>query len=175
MTAPFRNIIVFKEIFKKFYNPLVNFVNKRYLNDYDLSAEITRATFIKIWKNKEDIILETSIRNFLFKAVKNEALAYLKSISDSAIEINTRDTPFGIIDDRFEVDCQLVIYQQIMVSAIDKMDSHMRSIFEMYKFDEFSLMDIAVKLNITKTKVSENIRQAFFVINKELANSGLLN
>ncbi|MBK9582695.1 MAG: hypothetical protein IPO48_12540 [Saprospiraceae bacterium] len=43
-----------ENVFKEYFNPLVNFVNK-YLHNIENSKEVVQITFVKIWHNREQI------------------------------------------------------------------------------------------------------------------------
>ncbi|MBK7807843.1 MAG: hypothetical protein IPJ51_16340 [Saprospiraceae bacterium] len=69
MLKPFENINYFESIFKEYFNPLVNFVNK-YLNNFENSREVVQMTFVKLWANRSNLEVRSSVKSYLFKLPK---------------------------------------------------------------------------------------------------------
>ena len=68
----------YKYLFDTLYASLCIFANK-YLNNLDTSKDIVQDVFIKVWEDKIGFQNENTIKSFLYTAVKNKSLDYLKS------------------------------------------------------------------------------------------------
>ncbi|NJO02149.1 MAG: hypothetical protein HC880_11080 [Bacteroidia bacterium] len=69
---------VFEKFFNYFYNPLCSYALK-FVSSSPLAEDIVSDVFFKIWKNRQKIVIQTSLQAYLFTAVKNQSLDYLKS------------------------------------------------------------------------------------------------
>ncbi|MEW7278166.1 sigma factor [Aquimarina sp. 2201CG1-2-11] len=72
------NVGVFEAIFKEYFKPLAVFANQ-YVSDMDLAQDITQEIFIKKYEKKNDLVIHTSLKSFLYVAAKNKCLDYLRS------------------------------------------------------------------------------------------------
>lgn len=72
------NMASFSRIFEGSYTPLCLFAYK-YLEDLNLSKDIVQDVFVKIWEDSIEFNNESSIKAFLYTAVRNKCLDYLKS------------------------------------------------------------------------------------------------
>ena len=68
----------YKNLFQKLYTSLCLFANK-YVDDLEVSKDIVQEVFIKVWEDKIVFQSESSIKSYLYTAVKNRSLDYLKS------------------------------------------------------------------------------------------------
>ncbi|MEL6124210.1 MAG: sigma-70 family RNA polymerase sigma factor, partial [Bacteroidota bacterium] len=90
----------FEEVFKTYFGPLCNYVNS-YINNWEGSREIVQGAFMKIWENKEDITITSSIKNYLYSTVRNRMIdgirtdkkleEYRNSISVDTLVENPKD------------------------------------------------------------------------------------
>lgn len=68
----------YKNIFDTMYSTLCLFSNN-YIEDLDISKDIVQEVFIKIWEDKIEFQHENTVKSYLYTAVKNRSLDYLKS------------------------------------------------------------------------------------------------
>lgn len=68
----------YKSIYDTMYSSLCLFSNK-YVESLDVAQDIVQEVFIKIWEDKIEFKNENSIKSYLYTAVKNRSLDYLKS------------------------------------------------------------------------------------------------
>ena len=63
----------FQTLFKKFYPALCHFANQ-FLADKEQSEEIVQEIFVKIWEKRSVLNIETSVKHYLFRSVRNQCL-----------------------------------------------------------------------------------------------------
>ena len=66
-------------LFREYYVSLCAY-SRRYVGRKDVAEEIVSDTFMKIWENRERIEINTSIKAYLFNAVCNNSLNYLRKL-----------------------------------------------------------------------------------------------
>ncbi len=66
----------FKVVYEEYFAKLTQFIFKM-SRDEDLSEEIVQRTMIKVWEQRDRIILTTSLKSYLYKVSYNEYLMYL--------------------------------------------------------------------------------------------------
>ena len=68
----------YKSLFDSMYASLCTFADT-YVKNLDISKDIVQDVFVKIWENKIEFINENSVKSYLYNAIKNKSLDYLKS------------------------------------------------------------------------------------------------
>jgi RNA polymerase sigma-70 factor, Bacteroides expansion family 1 len=69
------DIKTFEKVFRQFYSPLCIYASG-ITERNDISEEIVQDVFYNIWKDKENIHILSSLKNYLYGAVKNHSLRY---------------------------------------------------------------------------------------------------
>jgi RNA polymerase sigma-70 factor, ECF subfamily len=72
------NIKAFETLFHRYYGNLCLFASKL-INNNEAAEEIVQDLFVKLWEKKEQISIESSIKNYLFRSVKNHCLNFIKT------------------------------------------------------------------------------------------------
>lgn len=175
METPFKDTNTFKEIFQQYFNPLVNFVFSRYVKDREIARDIVQATFSKIWEKRNDIVISTSIKSYLFQATKNKALDYIRANADKNLELQENFRDYDIADDHADVDGRAYMIRQEIVNALKDMKPKMKHIFELNKFRGFSYDEIAADMQISKRTVESNMAKAFGILRLKLSKTEIFN
>ena len=68
----------YKSLFNKLYKSLCLFADK-YIDNVEVSKDIVQDIFIKIWEDKVTFRSKNNTKSYLYTAVKNKSLDYLKS------------------------------------------------------------------------------------------------
>lgn len=68
----------YKSVFNTLYPSLCLFSNK-YIDNIEASKDIVQEVFIKIWEDKIEFQNDNTIKSYLYTAVKNRSLDFLKS------------------------------------------------------------------------------------------------
>ena len=71
------DIRAYELLFKAYYQALCNFANS-YLNNIAESEDLVQEVFVKIWDKRHELNVTTSIKSYLFQAVKNSCFNHQK-------------------------------------------------------------------------------------------------
>ncbi len=66
-------------LFRKYYVPLCSYA-RRYVGRKDVAEELVSETFFNIWKNRATLEIHSSVKGYLFHAVCNNSLNYLRKL-----------------------------------------------------------------------------------------------
>src|SRR5688572_26154082 len=66
----------FAEIFRRYQAPLFDFAYKR-IRDKDDAKDIVQEIFVKLWNNRTEVQITTSLRSYLYRCVLNGVLNIL--------------------------------------------------------------------------------------------------
>lgn len=67
--------------FKEYYISLCSY-SRRYVGRKDIAEEIVSEIFMKIWENRDTLSINSSIKSYLFQAVCNNSLYYLRKVKN---------------------------------------------------------------------------------------------
>jgi len=168
LNKPFENTNEFEKIFKEYYNPLFNFV-LRHLRNPESSREVVQNTFMKIWENRHQIQIQSSIKSYIFQACKNGLVDYIRINKKHSHTIE----PDQILDLESETETEkldLYLVRQAVDKILVVLKPKNRQIFELHKYEGLTYPEIAEYLGISKRAVEDNISRTLILLRKELKN-----
>lgn len=169
VSRPFVSKADFENVFKEYFNPLVNFVNK-YLHNIENSKEVVQITFVKIWNNREQIEIKTSVNAYLYQIAKNSMIDFIRKNKHNLahVELNILQIEQLPDDNASALDPYFV--RQAIEKALIPLKPKSREIFELNKFEGLSYEEIAEYLEISKRSVEDNISKVLKHLKEELKN-----
>lgn len=156
----------FKTLFEKYYSSLCLFA-RQYLKESEAAEEAVQDMFVKIWEKRQSLHIETSVKNYLFRAVRNHCLnqiqhekikaQYVGKVIDAAHqEINP---------DHFFVEVDLL---ERIEKSINSLPPKRQEIFRLSREQGLKYKEIADQLNISVKTVEAQMGQALKVLREEL-------
>ncbi len=169
MSKSFENISDFEDLFKEYFNPLVNFVN-RYLNNFENSREVVQMTFVKLWENRSNFEIRNSTKSYVYQTAKNAMIDFVRKNKN---HMNAFEIEGALVHDLPD-DNSSYLDPYIVRSAIEKCLQQLkpknREIFELNKFEGLTYEEIADYLQISKRSVEDNIAKTLKFLKEELKN-----
>ena len=158
------DIHAFDEIFHQYYPILcayaTNFV------DLEEAQGIVQELMIWLWEHKSTLFIESSLKNYLFRSVKNKCLTFIsghetkQQVMASLFNEQSlyEDPDFYIVEE---------LKEKIQIAITHLPDTYRRA-FEMNRFQEMTYQEIAIVLNVSSKTVDYRIQQALKLLRKEL-------
>ncbi|MFV0267253.1 MAG: RNA polymerase sigma-70 factor [Draconibacterium sp.] len=140
------NEAAFEKIFRRYYRPLCLFATK-ILGDDETAEEVVQDFFVKLWERREGFIVETSVKNYLFRSVKNLSINVIKheQIKLKHAQQVMADAEANDFKDHFtEVDLERAIEK-----SIEELPEKRREIFRLSREEGLKYREIAERLNIS--------------------------
>ena len=153
----------FSELYDR-YKVVLYIHAKRILNDEEESKDVIQELFINIWLKKSELIINTTVKSYLYFAIRNNVfnkltrrkleISYLNSLEETiangetSLEENLREKE--LID---------VIDREIMLLPLK-----MRNVFKLSRTHNLSHKEIAEKLNISDKTVKKQIGNAIKIL-----------
>ncbi len=160
----------FEEVFKTFFGPLCNYVNS-YIKDWESSREIVQGTFMKVWENKDSIEINTSVKSYLYSAVRNRMIDQIRSnqkLEEYKTTINIDETE----ENADQLNSFLV--RQEILKSLDKLKPKMKKIFSLSKIEGLTYSEIAAYMNISKRAVEDNVAKALRLLKDDLKDNEII-
>ncbi len=162
------NTKAFEALFHKYYGNLCLYATKILDND-QAAEEVVQDFFVKFWEKKEQISIGTSIKNYLFKSVKNQCLNYIKhnAIKENYIAIKKS----GIQQNPdFEEHFIEIGLEETIEESINSLPEKRREIFLLSREEGLKYREIAKKLNISIKTVETQMGLAIKHLREKLKN-----
>ncbi|MCL3780716.1 RNA polymerase sigma-70 factor [Prolixibacteraceae bacterium JC049] len=163
--------VAFKELFYAHYECLIVYAF-RISNDRELSKDIVNDCFLRLWNNRNNIEIKSSIQSYLMSMVRNDIFQHLRrnpKTIDTSQEILDRieDTPTY----NMEKERQIIQLHNI----IQQLPEQRRKILELAVFEEMTYKEIAAHLKISTNTVKTQIGRAYRYLKENLpANNSLI-
>jgi RNA polymerase sigma-70 factor (ECF subfamily) len=157
----------FESLFRSSYVSLVRYA-KTMIKDHDTAEEIVQDLFFRLWQDKENLKIESSLNGYLFRSVHNRCLHFIEHnrvIARHAEEIlynqsENQESPSDILNYKE--------LQEKIAKIIEKLPERCGKIFTMSRFEGLKYNEIAEKLSVSVKTVEANMGRALKEFRKEL-------
>lgn len=105
-------------LFQEYYVSLCAY-SRRYVGRKDIAEEIVSDTFLKIWENRRSLEINTSVKAYVFHAVCNNSLYYLRKLkTKNNLKDYFRETSSGNLG--FEVTSEEIEEQSLIMENMSQ-------------------------------------------------------
>jgi len=158
MAKVFNSKQTFEEVFKQYFNPLVNYINS-HINNWEDSREIVQNTFLKLWEVRERLDIDTSLKSYLYQAAKNGMIDHIRlSKRNLAVKEGIKLSSSEIEADTQGLDSYII--RQELKKALNHLKPKNREIFILHKVEGLTHKEIANHLDISVRAVEDNVKRA---------------
>jgi len=162
----------FRYLFDKHYGLLCS-IAAEFLKDDFLAETIVGDVILYIWEKRDTIEIQSSLRAYLIRAVRNKCLNY-KNLRHVNKEIKLSDEPTDLKGNYIyseEQPLAILLEKELedkINHSIDDLSEECRQVFELSRFDQLRYEEIAVKLNISVNTVKYHIKSALSKLRTDL-------
>lgn len=156
----------FETLFRKYYTLLCS-TAFRYMHDHDSSEEIVQELFYKLWLNRKEISISTSVRSYLLKAV------YFNSVNQ--IRGRMKEMPvdeYGLRQEPAPGDAgaelQMKELNAVIEASLEELPEKGRLIFTMSRFEGLRYREIAERLSLSVKTVEAYMGRALKIFRKNI-------
>ena len=145
----------FENLFNRLYPELCRYAYQ-IVNDSVVAEDIVQEQFIYLWENRSKNVIN-SYEAYLYRAVKNKAINYLKSYSKiKSIELDTFREHSETVDQTYD-ELYNTELQSLIQNAIELLPDKCHTIFHLRRIEELSNKEIAAKLAISEKTVENQM------------------
>ena len=163
-----RDKVVFDYIFNYYYSSLCAF-SMQYIDNRNSVEDLVQDFFVYLWVEAPRLKIKSSLKSYLFTAIKNRCLDYQKHH-----KITEKYRTFILFSTVNEADSTEQFFaeselRQAIQKSLLKLTPRCREIFELSRLNGLSNQEISDKLDISKRTVELQISNCLKIIRNELA------
>jgi len=151
---------VFQQVFNEYHEKLFFYVLNKTGSEY-MAEEVVQITFIKLWKNKENLNESYSISTQLFRIAKTTLIDLIRknnTIESLVKKVEGFQTNLSADDTLEKIDAKEL--NNKFEKALEKLPPIRRKVFRMSRIEEKSYQEIASELSISTKTVENHISMA---------------
>ena len=158
----------FEALFNDHYSRLCAYAYN-FLKEQEGSEEIAQEVFFKLWINRADIKIESSMESYLYRSVRNACLNLIKHINvrEKYKEHNQEEIEYSEQIDRDPMNASELELK--IRASIDLLPEQRKKIFILSRYEQLKYKEIAEQLGLSVKTVENQMGKALQFLRKELA------
>jgi RNA polymerase sigma-70 factor (ECF subfamily) len=149
----------YRQLFEQYYQRLVVFAH-RYLEDLESARDIVQDLFVDLYDSRHSVSIQTSLKSYLFSAVKNRCLNQVKHEQVKEKHRNMSRSEANVTDPELEEIMDAVELEARVYDIVSKLPEKCRQIYIMSRVDGKRNSEIADELNLSVRTVETQISKA---------------
>ena len=161
-------------LFREYYVSLCSY-SRRYVGRKDIAEEIVSDTFLKIWENRETIQIKISVKAYLFHAVCNNSLSYLRKLKKEEILdeyfLETSSENIGFTSVSEEIEEQSLTLENInekIEEAVSLLPEQQQKVFRLKRFEGKKNREVAEIMGLSIKTVEMHLSKATLNLRQKL-------
>lgn len=156
----------FSLLFQTYYADLVLFCGN-FVKNKSSCEDIVQTTFLKLWSDRQHIQIETSLKSYLLRAVRNSCFDEFRHLE--IVRQYESDYENSVLDD-YDTE-NYILYSDLqdhLHQALEQIPETYREAFELNRFGGLKYKEIAEKLNVSERTVEVRISKTLELLRKHL-------
>ncbi len=161
------NESAFEMIFRAYYQSLCRYAYS-FLEDKEEAEEVVQSAFITVWEKRKTLDIQTSLKSYLYKMVRNASLNVIKH---EKIKQQHVAHELAVTDATYESVSQKVYASELeskITEAIKVLPEQCRLVFQLSRFEELKYQEIADQLQISVKTVENHMGKALKIMREQL-------
>ena len=164
------DIKAFEEIFRRYYSPLCWYAAGT-TGTVESAEEIVEELFYVLWKNRADLQVFQSVKSYLYRSVRNEAVQYCEHQEVKEryrASVMKGEEPGDSSDPHCQMEYQEL--QNLIQYTLGKLPQRRRQIFEMHRMKGMKYAEIAASLSLSVKTIEAEMTKTLRVLRNEIDN-----
>jgi RNA polymerase sigma-70 factor, ECF subfamily len=157
----------FEMIFKTYYQPLCRYAYS-FLQDKEEAEEVVQASLITVWEKRQSLSIETSLKSYLYRMVRNSCLNVIKhervKQQHAAHELYVKEVAYESVAHKI----QAAELETKIMQAMKVLPEQCRLVFQLSRFEELKYQEIADQLQISVKTVENHMGKALKLMREQL-------
>jgi len=161
------NESAYEMIFRTFYQPLCRYAYS-FLEDKEEAEEVVQSAFITVWEKRKSIDIQTSLKSYLYRMVRNGCLNVIKH---EKVKQQHVAHEMAVTEVSYESVTQKVYASELeskITEALKALPEQCRLVFQLSRFEELKYQEIADQLQISVKTVENHMGKALRIMREQL-------
>lgn len=179
MTANIINGLIFGDeetyifLFREYYVSLCAY-SRRYVGRKDIAEEIVSDTFMRIWETRETIKINTSVKAYLFHAVCNNSLNYLRKLKKEAVldeyflETSSENIGFAVTSEEIEEQNMMENINEKIEEAVNMLPKQQQKAFRLKRVEGKKTKEVAEIMGLSVKTIEMHLSKATLRLRQNL-------
>lgn len=145
----------FEYLFKKYYVFLC-YEARSYIREKHIIEELVGDVFRWLWENRETLVITTSIRAYLVRAVHNACLSYLRKNQPEYIELDDnvadKNTLFSLDESPLDYVLSRELIERVN-KAVKELPPQYKKVFELSRYKNLTYAEISEEMGVSVNAV----------------------
>ncbi|MGA7837651.1 MAG: RNA polymerase sigma-70 factor [Ignavibacteriaceae bacterium] len=151
------DVKIFEALFREYYYSLSRFTTS-IVKSSSAAEDLVQDIFLKIWENRQTWNPQGTIKTYLYRASKNQALNYLKHLNVVNNWAEFSRNSFSSINPEDEFERKELLNS--VNGAINQLPEKCKMIFLLHRHEDLSYREISEVLNISISTVETQMGRA---------------
>ncbi|HEY4208763.1 MAG TPA: RNA polymerase sigma-70 factor [Puia sp.] len=156
----------FERLFREYYELLCLFAH-RYIDNMPVSEEIVADAYAAVWERRETLLISTSFRAYIYRAVRNRCLNHIKHQRIEQAYLDHVRQHYHLSDEGVGSAREEELSREVE-EAIESLPERCRQIFKMSRYDDLRYVDIAKMLQLSPKTVERQMMIALEKLRRQL-------
>ncbi len=158
----------FDAIFREHYSFLVGLVQSM-LHDRGVAEEIAQDVMLELWRRRDTLIVEATLRAYLYRAARNRALNFIRHerVAQRAAPYAADETTAPATAEHALADAEI---DRAVRAALEQLPPRCREVFELSRIHNLKYAEIARTLDISIKTVEAQMGKALRLLRASLAD-----
>ncbi len=159
------SIEAYKQLFVKYHSPLCEYASQ-FIGDED-AEELVQEFMLFIWEIRENLVIENSLKSYLFVSVKHRCLNHIKK---HQFHQRVHTQIYEKLRDQFEDPDSYIVNElaEKIQKAIAELPETYRETFALSRFGDQTNAKIAAQLEVSVKTVEYRISQSLKILRIKL-------
>ena len=164
------DIKAFEELFRRYYFPLCCYA-AGITGRMEVAEEIVEELFYVLWKDREQLQIFQSVKNYLYRATRNQSIQYCEheEVKERYREsVLTASSSEQVTDPHQQMEYEEL--QKLINNTLEKLPERRMQIFKMHRTEGKKYAEIAVQLSLSVKTVEAEMTKTLRTLRKEIEN-----
>jgi RNA polymerase sigma-70 factor, ECF subfamily len=166
-TLQLGNESAFEMIFRTYYQPLCRYAYS-FLQDKEEAEEVVQSSFITVWDKRNSLTIETSVKSYLYRMVRNGCLNVIKHEKVKQQHVAHELAVMEVSHESVSQKVQAAELETKISEAIKTLPEQCRLVFQLSRFEELKYQEIADQLQISIKTVENHMGKALKLMRVQL-------
>lgn len=156
----------FRQLFDRHYENLLRSV-LHITGDVNLAKDVAQEVFLELWKKREGLVIKSSLKAYLKRAMINRTFNQLKARKHQYQE--PAQLPESPVSANAHLDLEASDLQKVIQQTIDGLPEKCRIVFTLCRLEGMSHKAIAAQMDISPKTVENQMTKALKILKNAVA------